>query len=107
MTADELWALIIHLPRESPLMAAIAQDPFFAGDAVPRPLSLEHFSPEVEALAAVHDQLAALRATVVAVAGGKPKREEPYPRPVTASQRLRHERELDDWNDWARKLTGG
>lgn len=86
MTPDECWDLLMYAPRDSPVMSAIADDPEFASSAKPSPPKLAQFSPEVEALAAVHDLLASLLSTVTALGGGEPPKVAPYPRPVTVSQ---------------------
>jgi len=80
MTPDECWDLITHLPRTSPLKAALAEDPEIPlGEAGDVPWT--EFSPEVQALAEVRDLLASLLANVIALGGGKPPKIPPYPRP--------------------------
>lgn len=52
------------------------------------------WSPEREALVLIADRLGELIRAQVAAAGGKPPRVAALPRPTTASQRIRHERRL-------------
>jgi hypothetical protein len=85
MTPDECWALIIHLPRTSPLMAALADDPDVP-EGEPRDTSWTEFSPEVEALAHIADVLQSLLANVIALGGGKPPKFKPYRRPGEAKR---------------------
>jgi hypothetical protein len=89
MTPDACWDLVAHLPRESALHSALADDPDAVGELNPAPAapSLAEFPPVVEALASVHDLLASLLAVQVSRGGGQPPKIPPYPRPVTAAQR--------------------
>lgn len=80
MTPDECWDFITHLPRDSPLMAALADDPDMP-EGEPREPSWTEFSPEVQAMAEAVDVLKALLANVIALGGGKPPKFKPYPRP--------------------------
>lgn len=87
MTPDACWDLVEHLPRESALHSALADDPEAApADGPVRPPSLAEFPPVVEAIASVHDLLAALLAVQIRRGGGQPPKIAPYPRPVTAAQ---------------------
>ena len=86
MTADELWALIVHLPRESPLKAALADDPeILPGE--PGDVPWTEFSPEVQVMAQAVDLLQSLLASVIAIGGGKPPKFKPYPRPGDAKRK--------------------
>lgn len=91
MTPDACYDLIAHLPRESAFHSALAGDDeaaeLFPPPAEPGPPSLAEFPPVVEALAKVHDLLAALVSVQVARGGGQPPKIAPYPRPVTAAER--------------------
>lgn len=101
MSPGECWDLIRHLPSDSALMAALANDPDYAsleGAAEP---SFTEFGPEVRALADVYDMLVLL-VKVVAGLGGNPPKIDPYPRPgdarraaIKAAER-EHDRVL--WN---------
>lgn len=86
MTADELWSLIVHLPRESPLKAALADDPEIPAGQPGDPPWTE-FSPEVQVLADIADRLGSLLSVVVQLGGGKPPRLKPYPRPGDEKRR--------------------
>lgn len=88
--ADEAWDCIVHMPVDSPLMAALAADPEYASDARPGPPSWTEFGPEVQALASVHDLLAAIYSAVTRAQVA------PYPRPASAAQRRRRQQQ------WAR-----
>jgi hypothetical protein len=83
MTPDECWALIIHLPRTSPLKAALAEDPDIPL-AEPGDPPWTEFSPEVQAIAEAVDVLKSLLANVISLGGGKPPKFRPYPRPDDA-----------------------
>lgn len=84
-TPDECWDLLMHLPRDSATVAAIADDEDLAGEpGPPRPPRLTEFGPEVEVLAGIYDLLASLLATVASL-GGQPPKIDPYPRPVPAA----------------------
>jgi hypothetical protein len=104
ITPDEVWDYVTHLPRDSATWAAIYADPETVipdeGAEPPEP-RLTEFSPEVEALAAMHDLLAALLANVVALGGGKPPRISPYRRPGAARREAakarRHEQARREW----------
>lgn len=74
----------MHLPRDSPLMSALADDPAFASGGAPRAPKLAEFGPDVEVLAGIHDLLGSL-VSLVAGLGGQQVNVPPYPRPVTAS----------------------
>lgn len=68
-------------------------------EVAPRPPRLTEFGPEVQALAEIRDLQAAILAVLVRANGGKPQKPKPYPRPVTALQklklRMRYSRHLD------------
>jgi hypothetical protein len=91
MTPDEAWELLMALPRDSPLMAAVAADPELASDGgEPGLPSWTEFGPEVQALAQVHDLLGSLVSMVGAAFGAKPApRVPPYPRPANPHEQAR------------------
>lgn len=91
VSVDECWDLLMHAPRDSPVISAIAGDPAYATGATPSAPTLAQFSPERETLAGIHDLLGALLANVIALGGGKVPQIRPHPRPVTASQRAEKE----------------
>lgn len=103
---DECWDLLMHAPRDSPLMAAIADDPELARTGRPGAPRLTEFSPEVEALAGVHDLLGSLLSVVVSLGGGRPPKVAPYRRPVTASARAERDEARQAHRDLVRRLTG-
>lgn len=80
MTADACWDLLVHLPRDSALMSALAADPEFASGKEPGPPPMSDFGPQVEVLAALHDRMGTLL-TMLGVEGLKP-----WPRPQTAGE---------------------
>lgn len=78
----------------------------------PQAPPLTEFSAEVQALAVVADRLGELINAVVVnhpSGKGKPSRVSPYPRPVTAIDRMRARRVKEATDDLASKLwpTGG
>lgn len=101
-----LLNLIDHLPRTSHFTEAVAQDDDLAehnrhliGEAGPRKPPVSEFGPAEELLAAIYDELAALRVTLLAVNGGKPREPKPWPRPETARERLRRRNGQADFLD--------
>jgi hypothetical protein len=97
----------MHLPRDSPLMSALADDPAYAGPSVPRPPKLAEFSYETEALASIHDLLASLLAVVMAFASMKPPQVKPYPRPVTAQAEAGRAADRKAHNDLMKRVLPG
>lgn len=80
VTPDEVWDCIVHLPRTSATMSALADDPDVQpGD--PRPPTMAEFSPEVQVMAEAVDLLKSLVSVVISLGGGKPPKFKPYPRP--------------------------
>ena len=100
--------LIDHLPRTSAFAAAVAQDDELAETVEPPKAShtppLTEWTPEVQALAAVVDRLAEVANAVFASGGGKPSRARPYPRPVTAFDRVRAKRSREAADDMVIQL---
>jgi hypothetical protein len=111
MTPDACWDLIEALPRDSALHSALADDPDAVGTAEPGavpPPRLAEFPPVVEALASVHDLLAALLSVQISRGGGRPPQIAAYPRPVTAAQRVARRARMSRHRDLvARMLPGG
>jgi hypothetical protein len=96
ISVDEAWTVLMHAPRDSPVISAIADDPFYAQpDAKVKPPTLAQFSPERETLARIDNKLGALLANLIALGGGKPPRIEPHPWPESASQRAAAAAERD------------
>lgn len=83
MTPDECWDLIRHLPSDSPLMAALADDEEYAADEEPGDPPWTEHGPEVRVLADIYDMLGTLVRQVAGLAG-EPPRIRPYPRPGDA-----------------------
>jgi hypothetical protein len=107
LTPDECWDLIAHLPPDSALMAALADDPdtpVSDGPAGPR---WQEFSPEVRVLADMYDMLGVLVRQVASI-GGKPPKIDPYPRPGDARRRAleaaRREQARAEWAELCRRL---
>lgn len=92
--------MIDHLPRTSSYANALAQDDELAemtfgqsgGSSATRPLT--EWTPEVEVLAGVFDRLADVANFIVAGNGGKPTKVQPYPRPVTAFDRVKERQHI-------------
>jgi hypothetical protein len=87
------WRLLLNvidgLPSNSHYVAALADDDELAENSPPpkaRPPRLTEFSPEA---AAIIDRLGDVITAVIAAAGGTPPSIEPYPRPVTAAERMK------------------
>lgn len=96
ISVDEAWTVLMHAPRDSPVISAIADDPFYArSDAKAKPLTLAQFSPERETLARIDNKLGSLLANVIALGGGNPPKIEPHPWPQSASQRAAAAAELE------------
>jgi len=104
MSPRALLNLIDHLPRNSAFREAIADDEDIArlhlatatdddasGSGAPAGPPLSEYSPEVAALAHIADRLASLIVATYEVQGRKPPKFQPYPRPVTAIDRVKAE----------------
>ena len=105
-----LLNLIDHLPRNSHYAEAMAQDEEVAEGLVDVPAGgpgsppLTEFTPEVEAIVAVVDRLGDVVNTLIAANGGKPKPVRPWPRPVTALDRVRARKRAEAMDVLERKL---
>lgn len=92
-----LLNLIDHLPRNSYYVEAMADDEELAEMALSAPERLDvptgprvsQWSLEAEIIAAAVDRLGEMFAVTIVSNGGKPPRLTPYPRPVTATERVR------------------
>jgi hypothetical protein len=100
--------LIDHLPRDSALLEALADDdevaallPEPAGPAAPR---LSEWSTTVDLLAALHDRQSEILAALVALGGKRPPKPQLWPRPVTARQRVAHRRRVQAHHDLVRRV---
>lgn len=98
LSAQAVLDYIEHLPRTSAYHSAVADDDELAEQLADQPDGrsttprLAEFSPEVQVLAEVRDLLASLIGVQIARAGKKPKKIKPYPRPVSALDRVRQRR---------------
>lgn len=95
--------LILHLPRASHFVEAYAQDDEVAavlglpdGKRVER---MSEWTPEREVGADIFDRLGTLISVEMQMNGNKNPRLKPYPRPVTATQRLM-DSERKRQHDW-------
>jgi hypothetical protein len=103
LVADRRWRLLLNvidgLPSNSHYVAALADDEELAADTdnvpAPRPPRLTEWSPEVQALAATVDRLGDIVQVLIASNGGHAPKIPHYPRPVTASERIKQRRRLD------------
>lgn len=90
--------MIEGLPSNSHYIAALADDEELAAsmdeDPAPRPPRLTEWSPEVAAIAASLDRLGEVLCALIAGNGQAPPKIAPYPRPVTASQRIKQRRRM-------------
>lgn len=94
------WRLLLnvidHLPSTSHFIAAVADDDELAENSPPPrsgPPALRDWTPEVQYLVALYDRLGELIATVASANSTKRvKPPKPYPRPVTAYDRVRGRR---------------
>jgi hypothetical protein len=107
------WAftlnLVEHLPRASYYAEAVLQDDEYAEQVAAQPsrrveMPVHQWTPELEALAVMVDRLAHVANAVVASAGGRPGRVDPYPRPVTAIDRARSARSRKAVEEMAARL---
>lgn len=116
LSADAILDFLEHLPSTSAYHSAVADDEDLAreildggegGDQAPRPPRLSEFGPEVQALAEIRDVLASLLAVTVKANGGKPSKAKPYPRPVTALQRVKRRARMVAHSDLVRRVLPG
>jgi hypothetical protein len=92
LPVDECWDLLMHAPRDSPIKSALFADPeTVLPDEAAEP-TLAEYSPEVEAIAALHDVNAAILAHLSAFTSKRPVRLKPYRRPGEARRAARRER---------------
>lgn len=89
MTADECWQYLMHLPRDSPLMAAIYADPETVLSDEAAEMQLTEYSPEVEVSSDIYDVLIAILAHLTALTSKKPVKLSPRRRPGEARLRAR------------------
>lgn len=102
-----LLNIINHLPRDSYFVEAIAQDDEIAeahkDEPTPRyEVSVAEFGATQELLAAIHDLIAQLNTNFVTANSSKrnaAKRTKPWPRPITATGRLKKKQTEADFLD--------
>jgi hypothetical protein len=103
--------LIDRLPGNSHYIASIANDEELADSAETEAAAsappLTEWSPVVAALAAVADRLGTLINVQVARGGGQTTKVVPYPRPVTAAQRVKERNRLRRHEDLVARLLPG
>lgn len=112
MSCDALLDLIDHLPSDSPFTAAVAEDEEYAEMVVDLPDEnpaprLTEFGPEVRALAMIVDKLSYLISVQYQRSSQRPPRMEPYPRPVTAIDRIRRRRKIQQHESLKARLLPG
>lgn len=101
LSAAAVLDYLEHLPRTSAYHAAVGADEEVAEalarqrEQAPKTPSTTEFSPEMQALATISDQLQVIANILVAANGGKAGAVKPYPRPVTALQKARERRRYD------------
>ena len=101
--------LVDHLPRDSAYGDAVANDEELAemvggGDDAAYAPAVGEWSNEVELLAAVYDRVGDLIATTIAVHGEKPPKVKPWPRPLTAADRVQSKRRQAAYEDIKRQV---
>ncbi len=91
-------------------MEALSQDEEIAEELLDEiPVHVERisiWSPEREVLAAIYDRLGNLLRVTVAASNGIPPDLDPFPRPVTAHQRLRAKRDDEQYESLVERLIG-
>jgi hypothetical protein len=111
LSAGAILDYLEHLPRTSAYHSAIAEDEELAAELArlpeqrPSPPRLAEFSPEMQALAEIRDLLATLIGVQVARAGKKPSKVKPYPRPVSAVERIRRRQQYQKHQSLVERLT--
>lgn len=107
------WAftlnLIDHLPRTARFRDALAQDEDLAASLLAEGLSagsmpISEWSAEAAALAVIADRLWEVCNTIARVNGNKGAQLKPYPRPVTAFDRVRAAQRASDASAMEAKL---
>lgn len=112
------WRLLLnivdHLPRTSHFIAAVADDDELAelqaaGNApsYAPTVPMTEYTPEAERLSALIDVMRELLSLEIGKATRKkPRRVQPYPRPVTAAQRVARKRKYEKFLDLRKRLLG-
>lgn len=91
-----LLNIIDHLPRDSYMHEAMADDEALAEHLLAREPAEQppvrrwsEYGVQVELLTAIFDRLGEVPNAIAAANGAKPRKLKPYPRPVTAIERVR------------------
>lgn len=95
-----LLNMIDNLPRDSFMQEAMADDEALAEHMLagapptekPPARRWSEYGIQVELLAGIYDRLAEVPNAIAAANGAKPRKIKPYPRPVTAMERVRDRR---------------
>jgi hypothetical protein len=94
-----LLNMIDQLPRDSFMQEAMADDEALAEHMLaqapserPPARRWSEYGIQVELLAGIYDRLAEVPNAIAAANGAKPRKVKPYPRPVTAIERVRERR---------------
>jgi hypothetical protein len=111
LSARAVLDYLEHLPRTSAYHSAIAEDEELATELAklpeqkPSPPRLAEFSPELQALAEIRDLLATLINVQIARAGKRPSKVKPYPRPISAVERIRKRQQYQTHQSLVDRLT--
>ena len=113
LSAEAVLDFLKHLPSTSAYYAALAEDEELARDLLDkptppaRPPRLTEFGPDVRVLAEIRDLQTSILAVLIKANGGKPQKTKPYPRPVTALQKLRQRVKYSRHKDLVRRVLPG
>jgi hypothetical protein len=103
ISPDEVWDLVLHLPRESATTAALYADPATVLSDEPSEPQLTEYPPVVEAIAALYDVNVAILAHLSAFTSKKPVRLAPYRRPGEARRKAvraaKRDQARQEWNE--------
>lgn len=110
LSAEAILDFLEHLPSTSAYNAALADDEDLAREMLEqpeppaRPPRLTEFGPDVRVLAEIRDLQASILAVLIKANGGKPQKTKPYPRPVTALQKMRRRVKYSRHMDLVRRV---
>lgn len=110
LSAEAILDFLEHLPSTSAYNAAVAEDEDLAREMLDQPEPparaprLTEFGPDVRVLAEIRDLQASILAVLIKANGGKPQKTKPYPRPVTAMQKLRQKIRYSRHKDLVRRV---
>lgn len=92
VSPDEVWDMVMHLPRNSATWSAAFDDPAFEVSDEPGEMKLSEYSPETELLTDLYDLTASLLAHVSAFTSKQPVKIPPHRRPGEARRKAIEER---------------